>query len=86
MVGQRWLFAWCPSCARSQPQAIKHPLLLSLPPDQQQNLEAGATGRVIVFTNYREGVMGICEGLRPHEPLVTARSVVAVPAACCQDC
>lgn len=38
-----------------------------------QALEAGGSGRAIVFTNYREGVMGICEALRQHEPLITAR-------------
>jgi hypothetical protein len=34
-----------------------------------------ASGRVIVFTNFREGVMSICEALRAHEPLITAKSV-----------
>jgi hypothetical protein len=34
-----------------------------------------ASGRVIVFTNFREGVMSICDALRAHEPLVTAKWV-----------
>lgn len=38
-----------------------------------QTLEAGGSGRAIVFTNYREGVMGICEALRQHDPLITAK-------------
>ncbi len=33
----------------------------------------GACGRVIVFTNFREGVMGICEALKQQGPLITAR-------------
>ncbi len=59
-----------------------------MPPLVLQTLEAGGSGRAIVFTNYREGVMGICEALRQHEPLITARSAmawgrVAVDVCCC---
>ncbi|PRW60577.1 Fanconi anemia group M isoform X3 [Chlorella sorokiniana] len=41
-----------------------------------QTLEAGGSGRAIVFTNYRDGVMGICEALKQHEPLITARAFI----------
>lgn len=45
--------------------------------------EAGsACGRVIVFTNFREGVMGICEALKQHQPLITARWVAGSSCAC----
>lgn len=39
----------------------------------QEGDAAGCSGRVIIFTNFREGVMAICEALRSHEPLITAR-------------
>lgn len=38
--------------------------------------EEGAFGRVIVFTNFREGVTCICEALAEHEPLITARPFI----------
>ena len=41
--------------------------------EEEEELPREAAGRVIVFTNYREGVMSICEALRAHEPLITAR-------------
>ena len=38
--------------------------------------EPGDVSRVIIFTNLRETVTAICEALRPHEPLVQARSAL----------
>ena len=44
----------------------------------QQSVGAGAepgdVSRVIIFANLRETVTAICEALRPHEPLMQARS------------
>ena len=46
----------------------------------QQSRSAGSeawdVSRVIVFTNLRETVTVICEALRPHEPLLQARSAL----------
>lgn len=43
-------------------------------PTQAQGGEEGASGRVIVFTNFRDGVAEIRAALQAHEPLITARS------------
>lgn len=53
-------------------------LRTALPARRSQSLamEEGAFGRVIVFTNFREGVTCICDALAEHEPLITARPFI----------